>query len=435
MNVLIVPGTNGCAAEIVRSLTTMKNISIFGAGSDLGKAGEFPYKKYHFLPDISNSSGALNALRQLILSSDIKFDFVFLAHDQWIYESRAVTDISGTKIIRHNSRAIEIASYKSKTYETFEKLIRVPRRYGKHETIRAFPIFAKPDRGQGSRGAKKIETVADYQDHLSDNHSEEYIYTEFLNGPEYTIDCFSSTDGNLVFARPRIRNVISNGVAVGTSTIENPLFDDIAKIISEELKLSGAWFYQMKEGSDGLLYLLEIGLRPGGASGIQRLLGINQSAAWLYQVSGHKITSIYTDWAVSVIHGDEGSQFKFDRKINSIYVDFDDTICVNETLNVPLLSYLQDARTRGTNLTLISRHKGDLLLRLAELNIDKIFDEVVQIDSTVPKANFMKSELQNVLFIDDSFVEREEVSRLAGPNVLVLDQTFPSGYSYLGDAN
>ena len=35
MNVLVIPGTNRCAAEIISSLSSMKDVTLFGGGSDL----------------------------------------------------------------------------------------------------------------------------------------------------------------------------------------------------------------------------------------------------------------------------------------------------------------------------------------------------------------------------------------------------------------
>ncbi len=435
MNVLIVPGTNGCALEIVRSLISMKNVNLYGAGNDLEKSKKFPYENFYFLPNISQKDSAITALQELIEDQEVTFDLVFLAHDQWIFECRNLVDTPNTTFIRHNLKATEIASYKSRTYEEFKHLLRVPKTYNKNEVIENFPIFAKPDRGQGSRGARKIGTQNELEIHLRDSASEEYVYSEFLEGPEYTIDCFSSEGGKLVFAQPRLRSKISGGIAVESSTVDESLFIDYARIISTKLNLAGAWFFQMKENRRKELYLLEIGLRPGGASGIQRLLGRNQSSAWIFQMQGHEIGTIKTDWNVSINQSHNEVWFQFDRAVNEIFVDFDDTILVNGSLNQSLVNYLQYSRKQGVPVTLISRHKGNLHIRLAELGLSSHFDQIIHIENNEAKSTYLRNRVGNILFIDDSYVEREEVVRLCGTNVLALDQTFPLGFILQGDAH
>ncbi len=432
MNILIVPGTNRCAAELVHSLGSMRGINLYGGGTDLKKSKEFSYKDFFFLPDIKNRDTAIRELIELITGGNTSFDFVFFTHDQWIYETRAVPEPPGTTLMRHNIRAIEVASFKSKTYQEFSGLVKVPRLYSKVETIKHFPIFAKPDRGQGSRGISKIESEEAFEKHLKHSEHFDYVYTEFLEGPEFTIDCFSGVDGSLIFARPRIRSFILNGIAASTEIIHNPKMIEYAKIISNHLKLTGAWFFQMKEDSNQTLNLLEIGLRPGGASGIQRLLGVNQSMAWLYQASGHAIKTLGTDWSVAVTTNDEGRIFVFDRQIDSIFVDFDDTLILTGELNNNLLDFLVKSRSAGIQTALISRHKGDLEEELKKFNLIGLFDNIFHIENLQPKSAFMRTSNGNILFVDDSFSEREEVALALGSSALVLDQSFLSGFSHQG---
>ena len=430
MNILIIPGTNGCASEIINSLTTMKGVELYGGGSDLEKSRDFPYKEYYFLPDIMDRDAAIDGLTNILSSNENSFDLVFFTHDQWIYEIREIPDFLKTTFIRHNPRATEIASFKSRTYAELKDLIKVPKVYSKGDTIGTFPVYAKPDRGQGSRGGFKIESGKVFEDCLNKPEYANYIYTEFLGGSEYTIDCFSGIDGRLLYARPRVRSSITGGIALGTEIVSNAELFETAKLIGNHLKLTGAWFFQMKEDVNHKLTLLEVGLRPAGASGIQRLLGVNQSMAWIYQTLGNEVRIIDSTWSVGVSAHIDGRYFQFDREINSIFVDFDDTLIVDNKLNTPLLDYLRKSRSNGVHVALISRHKGNLREQISMLGLAEEFDRIFHILDLQPKSSFMKSSEGNILFIDDSFSEREEVSLSLGANVLALDQSFLSGFIY-----
>lgn len=430
MKILIIPGTNGCASEVINSISTMKGVELYGGGSDLEKSKSFPYREFFYLPDIEDRDAAIAALINIISFSETTFDFVFFTHDQWIYEVREIPEMHNTVFLRHNPRAIQITSFKSQTYKELMRFLRVPKVYLENETIENFPIYAKPDRGQGSRGGFKIESEKEFKDCVNKPEYLGFVYTEFLGGPEYTIDCFSGTDGKLLFVSPRVRSLVSGGISLETKIVVNPEFAEVANVISNHLKLSGAWFFQMKEGANQSLTLLEVGLRPAGASGIQRLLGVNQAMAWIYQASGNDVKILETNWSVSVSPTVDGKRFLFDREFNSIFVDFDDTLIVNDQLNTQLLGYLGKSRAAGVHVALISRHKGDLRERINVLGIADFFDDIFHLVDLEPKSSILKSFTGFMLFIDDSFSEREEVTLALREDVLALDQSFLCGFLY-----
>ena len=100
------------------------------------------------------------------------------------------------------------------------------------------------------------------------------IITEFLPGSEYTIDCLSDQNKLLVCeGRQRLR--IRNGISVNSKIVEDPRFLEIAEKICEKLDIIGAWFFEVKENSDGELILLEIAPRIAGTMALNRARGIN----------------------------------------------------------------------------------------------------------------------------------------------------------------
>lgn len=427
MNVLVIPGTNRCAAEIISSLSSMKDVTLFGGGSDLDSLEEYPYEEYFYIPDISDKKAAIDKLNSIISDDANFFDYVIFTHDQWIYETRYLEFTSATKIIRHTSHAIEITSFKSKTYDFFGEILKTPRVYKTGEEISSFPIFAKPDRGQGSKGNSVINSYEELDLYLHEHH-ENYVLCEFLPGKEFTIDCFSNKDSIVVFNSARERTEILAGIAMGTKSIEISELNSMAQAISLCLKLSGAWFFQVKQDIDSSLLLMEIGLRIAGASGLQRTRGINLMAAWIFQETNAKVEIISPKINSEIKFVFERKILSYDKKIHRIYVDLDDTLVLpNGNLNKNLINALSLAQNLHIPLILITRHSGELTQTLTERDLDNLFEEVFWIKDGKSKSSFVNGE-RDFLFIDDSFRERLDVS-LAFPNTAIcLDQSSFMGF-------
>ena len=80
-----------------------------------------------------------------------------------------------------------------------------------------YPVFLKPDIGYGSRGTYKANNLSEVE--FYKNKDKDLIILEYLPGNEFTIDCFTNFKRELLFIGPRLRNRISNGISVNTSTI------------------------------------------------------------------------------------------------------------------------------------------------------------------------------------------------------------------------
>lgn len=426
MNILVVPGTNRCAAEVINSISSMKDVKLFGGGSDVENSSEYPYEKFFYVNDISNVDVALEDLNAIISNKANSIDYVILTHDQWIYETRNI-EFTDARIIKHNADAIEIASFKSRTYETFEDIIRVPKIYENKDSISAFPIFAKPDRGQGSRGSMVINSPDEMDQYLNE-HSENYVLCEYLPGEEFTIDCFSNKYSKVIYKSARERTEIEGGVAVGTKIVNLPDIDSMVEQISLQLNLCGAWFLQVKQNLNGELVLMEIGLRIAGASGIQRTCGVNLMAAWLFQENKAEINMVHSDISSEIRKISDKKIVTYNKKIYRIYVDLDDTILLpSKVLNIDLISTLTIARSHGMPLILLTRHSGDLEGMLGLYNLVGFFDEVHWIQDGARKSSKINGE-ENFFFIDDSFRERQEVMNTFPATAITLDQTSFNGF-------
>jgi len=415
-NILIVPGTTRVGKEILNSLSLAKGLKIYGAGIDVDFGKRLLYDDYYFLDKLGNENTEMQLIK---IIEDSKIDLIFLAHDSWIFEYRNFNFISSAQILSHPKTAIEITSFKKETYGYFSKKIGTPVSYLHINEINEFPVFVKPNRGQGAVGSFLAQDCEDLNPYKRNEQilDEKWVISEFLPGPEFTVDCFSNIDSIVIYSEPRIREQVLDGFALDTSIVEISELQQWARIISSELKLKGPWFFQTKIDVSGKMKLLEIGLRVAGASGITRLKGINLSLMAVYQSLGFDIKIIDQNTFPDVLGSDFDLNFYFDE----IYVDLDDTIIIRNKLNYSLVSFLTKMKKVGKKITIITKNKGDIKSIVLEFGIEDLADKLIQLNTKENKSDFIFTK-NSFLFIDDSFSERMLIKKVFGVSVLVLDQ-------------
>lgn len=413
-NILIAPGTTLVAKEIHDSLIFSKGVNLFGAGYLMPDEVQpsFNYLDYAFLPPLEEEGVNFKLIEFL---DKFQIDFVFLAHDEWIYRFKDYDKLGNTYICKHPSKTIDITSFKSKTYEHLQHLGFTPEVYKSLDDVLDYPFIMKPDRGQGSKGFIKVDNDQQLKEillHIVDLNG--VVISEFLPGEEHTIDCFTDNDGTLLFASCRIRSVIENGLSSTTQLDSNPELLEMATIINSHLCFNGAWFFQVRNDRSGSPKLLEIACRVAGASGVQRAIGVNLSELWLYNSQNLPISVLKNAFLPKRIISNS-SKVILNQQFDQIYVDFDDCLFVKGSLNVELLSFLEAEKLKNVDLILISRHRGDLKAKIDALGIGELFTHIHHIqDGSKKSAYFPRS--GNILFIDDSYAERSDLADFTNVN-------------------
>ena len=409
MRILLLPGTTLVAREIRFSLEAVRDLELFGAGFDVSHADTRLFSKYYFLKSGFNNEN-LKTIRQLVLDHGI--EFIFLAHDQYLYDFKDCFEIAGARIIGSNSRAVDITSFKSKTYKYFQTSLPTPNTFT-FEIARRLSdeFFVKPDRGQGSRGGFRTRGV-----NLTQDCNTENIITEYLPGLEYTVDCFSSRESEVIYAAARERIATHQGVSTETRIVQLPFVSEFAAIISHSLGLSGAWFFQLKENSKGEIKLLEIGLRIAGASGINRLRGVNLALMHLYQSADQdvEVPVVVTNPYLSPHKVDLGFHYE------EVFLDFDDTLVVGESIRESAETFLRECKDAEIPVTVISRHSGNLEYAISTKFPGFNFNRILHVTDGSDKSDFMPHG-RKILFVDDSYSERKQVKGVLMQNVLTLD--------------
>ena len=423
-NILVFPCGSEIALEMYRAVHNSTHFNLIGANS-IDDHGKFVFENYiGGLPFIGEPD-FLETFKKIIL--DYKIDAVYPAMDAVIEHLKSNEEFLGCKVISSPVETTKICLSKTKTYKVLENVVKVPKTFTADALMLGdgsdFPVFAKPDIGYGSRGVKKIASVEDLAAHLDLHPS--CILSEYLPGKEYTVDCFSTHDGELIFAAARERIRIMNGISVNTKPVqESPeLFMEFARRINQAIKFQGAWFFQVKQDAHGELTLLEVASRFGGSSALFRAQGINFALMSLFDAFEIPVSILRNNYNV-VMDRALDNKYKIDLQYNEVFVDFDDCFYLEEqSVNDALMAFLYRCINKGIKCTLLSRHDdaklGKLDDLLDKLRIRQVFDRIIHLDPSQKKIDFIDN--TNAIFIDDSFAERKAVASKFNIPVFSLD--------------
>lgn len=417
INVLVFPCGAGNAIEIHTALKDTVNIKLFGA-SGKEDHGVFIYKNYFGnIPYITDPN--FNEHFNSILITN-KIDVVIPTHDDISLYLAKNKDYFSAKIAVPGFEQARICRSKTETYNLFIEDSFCPQVYIDITQITEFPIFAKPDEGQGGKGAFLIPNVEILNDQktilLLQNN---YIVTEFLPGEEFTVDCFTDRHGKLRFIGPRRRNRIFAGISVNSSTQQlTKEIETIANRISEKIKMRGLWYFQIKKDKVDEFKLMEISIRTAGTMNLYRGLGVNFPLLTVYDVMDYDVEILSNNYDLMVDRA-LCDKYKSSLVYDTIYIDFDDTITKNGLVNAQVILFLYYAKNNNKTIILLTKHLFDLKETMDSLSIHQnLFDKIIQMEPYEKK--YLKiSKTNNAIFIDNAFNERHEVAKFL--NIPVFD--------------
>jgi len=403
IKVAVFPAGTEIGLEIHNALRFVKDIELFGFSS-ADDHSSLVYKNivtdFPFLGD----SELLSHLTSEIKRNNI--DYIFPAHDDATVFLASNQDQLSATVVSPGIDACNVCRSKSLTYEKLSGYDFTPKTFDFHEINDLdFPIFIKPDRGQGSVGAKVIEM----KEQLSAvPNIGDYVLCEYFSGDEYTVDCLTDSAGNLLVSRHRQRSRVKAGISVASSNL--PKSDEIkkiAEIISKKLGMRGAWFFQLKNNDKGELKLLEVATRVAGTMGMYRNLGVNFPLLSLYVAKNTDVSIIENTIDLSVDRAFI-NRYRSNLSYQVVYIDFDDTIIIDDKINTFLIQFVYQCQNNSVDVVLITRHFNVVEDTLEQLKIHKkLFQKIIHLKQGEKKSDFIEN--KNAIFIDDSFNERADV--------------------------
>lgn len=413
MKVLVFPAGSEIGLEIHSALKYSKDVEVYGATSTSDHS-EVVYKRlFSGLPTIEEDS-FIESLNAIIDEASI--DFVYPALDSvQLVLAESAEHVHAT-IVSSPLRTVEICRSKRLTYESLKGLWFVPRVYYALEDVERYPVFVKPNQGQGSQGAETVYRDSRLEERLK---GEDVVVCEFLPGDEYTVECLTC-EKDLVYIAARKRERTKAGIAVRSSPIMlTDELRDIAATLNAAFCFRGAWFFQVKKDRHGKCRLLEVSPRIPGTSVVSRVQGVNLPLLTLYSFLGYRY-DISRQRIPLTVERAFINRFVLDIDYDTVYIDLDDTIITDDRVNVDAISFLYQLKNEGKAAMLLTRHRGDVLSYLAEYCIDEhLFSKIVHLDENDEKTDYIEGD--NAIFVDDSFSERMRVLQRKGIPVFDVD--------------
>lgn len=406
-NVLVFPGGMENGIEIYNSLKNCKEVTLFSASAAVPNQAFYLYNENHICPDV-REDGWVDVLNKIVAEN--KIDIIYPANSLVIDALYRSKNEINCKILLPSDEALAITRSKKRTIDSLTDVIPVPNVYATVEQIKKLPVFAKPDSGYGAQGAKLVET----REELDAVDFKEYIVEELLPGKEYTIDCFSDRNSNLLFSSGRERSRIRMATSMHAEPVPvelDALFEEYAKRILSKIKINGAWFFQMKEDASGELRLLEIDIRIAGTMCYDRCKGINFPLLSLYDYFGLPVGISVNKEKLSLDRCLR-NRYLFDYEYDNVYIDLDDTIIFNGQYNTDIMKFIFQCLNKKKNVVLLSKHIGDGDAYLKQWRLDNLFSSVVWMEEEDEKYKYINPERS--IYIDDSFSQRKLVAEKCG---------------------
>jgi len=163
---------------------------------------------------------------------------------------------------------------------------------------------------------------------------------------------------------------------------------------------------------------MEIAPRIAGSMGLYRNLGVNIPLLSVFDRLGMDVEIQHNSYFIEMDRA-LYSRFRTDLTYHHVYIDLDDTIIMNDKVNVMAVTFLYQCLNKGIKTHLLSRHLGDIHSVLRKHRLEGIFDTITQLNPTEEKVDFIKE--PSSIFFDDSFSERQKVFQKLGISTFDVD--------------
>jgi hypothetical protein len=400
-NVLIFPSSNEPGLEVVQALAKSNKFRVIGGSSyAVTYDPSRPLLAHHLHCPALDDKDFRPRFVELIRTHAV--DLVFPTVDSVVAEL-STWGQRPAAFVTSNAESANLFVSKRRTYERLRDVLRVPHIHDADPKM--YPVFAKPDRGSGSRGGMLVRSAEE----LRLARTAGLVVHEFLPGDEFTVDCVNDLDGELLFASPRSRGRVDRGISLGTARVLYPDLLVHVERISREVRIEGPWFAQFKLDDDGVPTLLEVNLRVAGSMTLTRLSGVNIPLLAAFMYLGHpiEVPAVLEGVVLNRFLRNIGEVADFDW----VVWDLDDTIVRKDgKVDPDVVARLYDFVNQDKRQYLLTkRPDASELLRTLHLP-EKIFTEVRTTQDKVIELGRLLEDHGVVpdrcVVVNDSFTER-----------------------------
>ncbi len=305
--VLITEAGGTVALNIIKCLREDKSIKIVAVNAQEYAVGLYKADKKYIVPRATDAD-YFDTLLNICEIEDV--DVVFPSFHRLIpiyAKNKDLFEENSIKIIVNDIETFEIASDKFLMYKKLRGFVPMPKtyRYGDLKTQKnMYPLFMKPMRASGSENAQKIKSEEELEHYvaLSKDSFENFVFQEYLDGTEYTVDMLCDFKGNVLSIVPRVRLEIRAGVSYKGVTIRNRDIERIGKAIAKHFSFNGPICFQAREStSTNEIKLFEINPRVCGTMVFTKEAGVNMPLLAVKLAMGEEIEEKELEYKEGVV--------------------------------------------------------------------------------------------------------------------------------------
>lgn len=242
-------------------------------------------------------------ITHIISTNDHDTRALFLKHDVFVERN-----------IHHNGFCLNAVSLldKDATYSLFiENNIDTPVKLNE----RRVPfVLRKKEMGNKSKFVYIVKDKTD-MNIISEEAFNDGIMTEYIEGPEFTVDVLCDNKGDALCVIPRQRLEVRGGMVWHGKTIYDKELIEYVKEISKKLQLSGVMCLQCIKRASGGYAFIEINPRVGSGIDLSVNAGCNLLEMWVQLTMGERLNITLPQWDTEMIrynsayffHGNSGN--------------------------------------------------------------------------------------------------------------------------------
>lgn len=193
----------------------------------------------------------------------------------------------------------------------------------------------------------------------------------------------------------------------------------IAQSINDTVSLNGAWFFQVKQCTQGKFKLLEFAPRQSSTMGLYRHTGVNFALLSLFNAMRITVELLQNQYAVQLDRC-LYNRFKANLAFKRVYIDLDETLIVGRHVHEQVIAFvyqMPQPQDTGCTADQTSLQLGETL---RDCGISEyLFERVIQLNEAQDKCDFIDP--AGAIFIDNYWFDRRAVKQKFGIPVFDVD--------------
>lgn len=165
-----------------------------------------------------------------------------------------------------------------------------PHTYLQPPTPLRYPVIIKPRRGWGGRGQHVVYSDDHFKAVASNLDMNRFVVQQFIEGDEFSIDCYVARDGRVLGVVPRRRLAVSGGEVIKSVTVRDKALISECEAILRAAKFTGPITIQcIRSNHDARDYFTEINPRFGGGVILSMEAGANYARLVIREALGQYV--------------------------------------------------------------------------------------------------------------------------------------------------